>query len=69
MKDAELNKLMNIGEDILSLNFLVLNNDELEMVLKAISMMKDFRMKDMEQWKDLYLEICKQVKITEVDDN
>ena len=62
MKNAELNELMNIGEDILSLNFLVLNNDELEMVLKAISMMKDFKIKDMEQWKNLYLKICGQVK-------
>lgn len=62
MKDAELNELMNIEKDVLFLNFLVLNNDELEMVLKAISMMKDFKIKDMEQWKNLYLKICGQVK-------
>lgn len=62
MKDAELNELMDIEKDVLFLNFLVLNNDELEMVLKAISMMKDLRIKDMEQWKDLYLKICGQVK-------
>ena len=61
MKNAELNNIMNIEEDALFLNFLVLNNDELEMVLKAVSMMKDFRMKDMEQWKNLYLKICRQV--------
>ena len=60
MKNAELNKLMK--EDVLSLNLLVLNDDELEMVLKALSMMKDFRMKDMEQWKNLYLKICGQVE-------
>ena len=62
MKDAELNELMEIEKDVLFLNFLVLNNDELEMVLKAISMMKDFEIKDMVQWKNLYLKICGQVK-------
>lgn len=62
MKNVELNELMDMEKDVLFLNFLVLNNDELEMVLKAISMMKDFKIKDMEQWKDLYLKICGQVK-------
>jgi hypothetical protein len=62
MKNAELNKLINIEEDVLSLNLLVLNDNELEMLLRAVSMMKDFRMKDMEQWKNLYLKICGQVE-------
>ena len=62
MKNAELNELMEIEKDVLFLNFLVLNNDEVEMVLKAISRTKDSEIKDMEQWKNLYLKICGQVK-------
>ena len=62
MKNAELNELMDTEEDVLFLNFLVLNNDEVEMILKAISRTKDSEIKDMEQWKNLYLKICGQVK-------
>ena len=37
-----------------------LNDREIEMVLKAISMMKDFRVKGSEEWKELYLNIADQ---------
>ena len=37
-----------------------LNDREIEMVLKAISMMKDFRVEGSEEWKELYLNIADQ---------